>query len=434
MSSEALPNKNSALKFEVQKVSDTTAVVHVIILQSMVKKTFEYLARIQQEHVSTLGFSTGKVPLSYIQQEFRVTLLTFLKEFFLKFCVMNFLLSQLRNHKLIIVGSPVLRNIVLEPESKGIFCFDLMLFAPLTIQEWKLLPFKSPKRKNYRDIDRQVEGFIKKEVEAETEQKIEYGDWVCFSLTLVDHNQRPLLENFSQYFWFCLKDEEVENALQSVLLGKKVGDNFLIDKTIFYDTFTTHLDGVFPLLLKIEHAVSYKVLCFEKFKKHFRLKTQKDVHKKLIEVFSFRNDLSQRHLIVDEAFKLLLSKHRFAPPYSLVTYYEELILRDIKKTLDYSVYKKEKRFSSYVRQLAEKQVREILFIEMLAHAEELDIQNDDVCSYLNLTSRQRTQQLLHFILPATKLNGQEIPCSEEYIKTTCFREKALNYMIYHLTK
>lgn len=434
MSSEALSNKNSPLKFEVQKVTENTAIVHVIIAQSLVKKMFDYLARIQQEHIATPGFSVGKVPLSYIQQEFRATLLTFLKEFFLKFCVMNFLLNQIRQHKLIVVGSPILKNIILEPESKSIFCFDLVLFQPLTIQEWKLLPFKSPKRKNYRDIDRQVDGFIKKELEVSIQNGIEYGDWVCFSLTLVDHNQKVFIENFSQYFWFCLKDEEVENTLQSVLLGKKIGDNFLINNTIFYDTFTTHLDGVFPLLLRIEDVVTYKILCFEKFKKHFRLKTQKEVHKKLIEVFSFRNDLSQRHLIVDEAFKLLLSKHRFAPPYSLVNYYEELILKDIKKTLDYSVYKKEKRFNSYVRQLAEKQVREILFIEMLAHAEELDIQNEDVCTYLNLTSRQRTQQLLHFNLPPTKLNGQEIPCAEEYIKTTCFREKALNYVIYHLTK
>lgn len=434
MSSEVVKNGISLLKFSIDYSRDVSGIAQVTVSKHIIKKLFDYLVCLQRPHVVTPGFSYGQVPLSYIEQEFHSTLLTFLKEFLLKFCVLNFLWNKIRESKLVVIGSPVLRSIHLQHDTDAVFLFDFTVFHNLAMQEWKLLPFKSPKRKNYRDIDRQVELFIKKESEVVAFDQIEHGDWVYFSLTILDSDNKPLIDNFEQYFWFRLQDEEVENILQSRLLNKKIGDAFLLDKTAFYDSLTIHIDGIFPLLLRIEHVIPYRTLCFEKMKKHFRLKTQKDVARKLIEVFSFRNDLSQRHLIVDEAFKLLLNKHRFIPPHTLVLHYEELILNDIKKKLDYSVYKKEKKFSNYVRMLAEKQVKEVLFSEILAHTENLNIVNEDVYNYLNLTTRQRTQQLLHFNLPIAKINGQEIPWSEELIKHTCFREKALNYMIYYLTK
>jgi len=434
MSSEVVKSELSSLRFSVDYTSDTAGIARVIIPKFIVKKLFDYAVRLQKPHIVTLGFSQGEVPLSYIEQEFRTTITAFLKEFLFKFCVSNFLLHEIRKSKLVVIGSPVLRSIELENDADAIFSFDLNLFQNLTMQEWKLLPFKAPKRKNYRDIDRQVELFVKKESEIKQQDFIEYGDWVYFSLTIMDLQNKPLLNNFEQRFWFRLHDEEIENVLQSRLLNKKIGDSFFLDKSAFYDTLTTHVDGVFPLSLQIEHVIPYRTLCFEKMKRHFRLKTQKDITRKLIEVFSFRNDLSQRHLIVDEAFKLLLNKHRFIPPHSLVSQYEQFILSDIKKKLDYSVYKKEKKFGNYVRMLAEKQVKEILFSEILAHTEDLNIINDDVFNYLSLTTRQRTLQLLHFNLPITKINGQEIPMPEESIKNICFREKALNYMIYYLTK
>jgi FKBP-type peptidyl-prolyl cis-trans isomerase (trigger factor) len=425
---------DSRLRFDIKYCSDTSCVVDIVVPKYVVRTLFDCIVQLQQPYVTAPGFLLGSVPLSYIAQEFRSTLLLFLKEFLLKFCVTNFLYGRIRDAKLILVGTPLLRDIRLHPDEDGIFSFDVTLFQPLAIQEWKLLPFKVPRRKNYRDIDRQVENFIKKETDFQANEFVEQGDWVYFSLTIVDQKGNPLLLDFSQYFWFRLHDEEVENVLQSQLFSKKVGDSFLLEKSVFYNAFTMHIDGVFPLYLRIEEIVHYKMLCFDRLKRHFRLKTQKDVFKKLIEVFSFRNDLSQRHAMVEEAFKLLLSKHRFVPPHPLVVQYEEEILAEIKKKLDYSVYKKEKKFGDYVRMLAEKQVREQLFSEMIGYTEDVTVFHDDVCNYLNLTNRQRTQQLLHFGLPQTKMNGQEIPVAEEYIKNNCFREKALNYIIYYLTK
>src|SRR3546814_9750738 len=56
----------------------------------------------------------------------------------------------------------------------------------IPLQEWKYFAFKAPKRKKYKDLDRQVDSFIKEERDQqknfETELTIHQNDWVLFSL------------------------------------------------------------------------------------------------------------------------------------------------------------------------------------------------------------------------------------------------------------
>ena len=43
------------------------------------------------------------------------------------------------------------------------FTFEISVFPAMPLSEWKYLPFKAPKRKNYKDLDRQVESFLHEE-------------------------------------------------------------------------------------------------------------------------------------------------------------------------------------------------------------------------------------------------------------------------------
>jgi FKBP-type peptidyl-prolyl cis-trans isomerase (trigger factor) len=423
------------LTFSLIQQKDTVCTVQVVVPQPLVAALFHEIAQAQQAFVVAPGFARGNIPLLYVKTEFRSAIIEYLKEFLLKYSVFNFLFEQLRVQKIIVVGDPVLDTIILEPERNAIFTFEVPIFSGIHVQEWKLLPFKMPKRKNYRDIDRQVESFINTEQAISLTEEIEWGDWVHLKIELVNANGESFLSSYSQNFWFCMRDEEVENKLHSALIGRFVGDRFLFREPVgLYDLCATHLDGSLPLMITILHRVSYRFFCFERFKKHFRIKSQKDIHKKLIEVFSFRNDLSQRSCIVDEAFRLLLSKHRFSPPIKLVQTLESIILHDIKKKLDYSVYKREKNFDQYVRQLAEKQAREVLLADAFSYHEGLEVSDEDVCNYLGLTGRPRTGQLLHFQLPSSKRGGMEIPMSSEHVKQVCLREKTINFIIYNLTR
>ena len=176
------------------------------------------------------------------------------------------------------------------------------------------------------------------------------------------------------------------------------------------------------------------ISAFENFKRQFRLKTKKESLRTLIEVFSFRNDISQRQAMVEEAFKLMFSKYEIIIPSHLILRQQKKVLEAIKKNPDYQVYKNEKKFEENIKNLSEKQIKEIILIDQLATKEKVKITQDDIASYLNLTKRPRMKEFIYFKLPETKFEGQETPVSSEIVTLQCRREKTLNYMIYNFTR
>src|SRR5207248_735599 len=135
------------------------------------------------------------------------------------------------------------------------------------------------------------------------------------------------------------------------------------------------------------------------------------------------NDLSQRRSMVEEALKLLLSKHHVEAPNYLILRQQKLVLESVQNNPDYQVYKTQTNFKDSIQQLAAKQVKEILLIDQLSFKENLAISPQDVRSYLNLLKRPRTKEFIYFNLPPTKAQGREIPLPTEIIKKCCLREK-----------
>jgi len=53
-------------------------------------------------------------------------------------------------------------------------------------------------RKNYKDLDRQVESFLQEEMSAKekyTDTSIHIGDWINYSLTLLNNDNNPVFDN-----------------------------------------------------------------------------------------------------------------------------------------------------------------------------------------------------------------------------------------------
>ena len=155
---------------------------------------------------------------------------------------------------------------------------------------------------------------------------------------------------------------------------------------------------------------------------------------RLVEVFSFRNDLSQRQLMIEESLKLLLTRHHFDVPKYLVLRQEKQVLDAVRDNPDYQVYRTQPDFRDYVWQLAEKQIKETILLDQLSHKENVHVKHDDIKQYLNLTNRARMKDFIYFEHPETKIAGREMPISSELLKQSCLREKTLNYIIHHLTK
>ena len=417
------------LSFELECTRPDFCYGTVIVPAAMVDELYHKAAQSQQKSAQTYGFHHGEVPLDYIKQNFTENITEHEKELLFKYCVINYLYEQIRLNKLVVAGDPRLTTMTVQPQQNAHFVFEISLFPDLSIYEWKYFPFKAPKRKNYKDLDRQVDSFIEKEkknlrnVEAEL---LEVGDWVGFNLAFVKEENTLLLNGFTQNFWFKIGPDETESPLRQVFIGRKEGERFHSDHLALQAYFSDQLDTHYLFDIEITGVLSHRYFCFDHFKKTFRIKTNKDMHKKLIEVFSFRQDISQRHAMVEGSLSALLSKHKFSIPNHLILRQQRGLLERIQHNPDYHVYRAEKDFETQVRNLAEKQVIETIFIDKLAYTENLAVTDEDIKGYLNLTNRPRMKEFIYFDIPSFKIQGQQAPIPSEELKPW-FSWRAWNY-------
>lgn len=426
-----------ALDCKLEYQSPTLATATIIIPASFVDTLYREASLAQRDAAQPHGFAQETVPLEYITSNYQANLLEHLKEFILKYFVIGYLYHEIRHKKLTLADDPQLKDIELEPHQDAQYEFELILFPEINIINWKYLPFKAPVRKRYKDLDRQVDIFLEEEQTLAGQQKdqsIATRDWVLFGLSLANKDNNILLDNYNEQFWLKIGDEEVDNTLREIFAGKKNGDTFFTHNNALQEYFSDQLDTNYNFFVQILDIQPHIYFCFDQFKRHFRLKTNKETHKKLIEVFSHRNDLSQRRAMAEESLSLMLSKHPFSIPENLIEQQQKILLEAMYKNPDYNVYRSQKDFKENVRTLAEKQVREAVFINQLAYRENLNISNQDVKHYLNFTKRPRMKEFIYFSPPPTRIGGQEMPIVAQELKQSCLREKALNHIIFHLTK
>lgn len=415
-----------------------TATIHVP--WTIIETIFDQAALTQQNSIQAYGFVRGEVPLDYIKKNFKEHLLEHVKEFALKHLVIPFLYEQIRMQKILVAGDPKLALINLNAQQDGEFSFELTKAPVLIIENWKYLPFKSPKRKNYKDLDRQVEGFLAYEKEQcakhVPDDGVQLGDWVNFDLALATEtqNDRHTPHNHTQNFWFKLGNQDVEGTLRETFIGKKSGDTIISDNQSLQEYFSTDLETNYIFNIKVTDTIPYTFFCIDSFKAHFRLKANKEINQKLIEVFSYRNDIPLRRAIVEETLKLLMAKNKFTVPDDIVRRQEQIILETVQENPDYNVYRVQKDFQQRIRQLAERQSSEMILLDQFAFHENLNATNQEVKYYLNFFNRPRMKEFIYCQLPTCKIQGQEVPIPTELIKHFCLREKTINHLIYHLTK
>lgn len=390
----------------------------------------------QKAEAQTYGFSKGTTPLHYIENNFKPNILEHLKELFFTHCAMNFLYNSLNTHKIVVIGDPRLIDIHLEPHQPTSFMFSLNCITIDQSDRWKKLSLKAPERKNYKDLDRQVESFIKEETEKSVNAStaVSIGDWLCFEIMIVDKNYKPLLNGYKDQLWVKISDEEADRELHALFLGKKIGDTFFSSSSFLQEYVSNELNMNYTFNITIKDYIPHAYFSFEYFKRHFQLKNSKDMHQKLIEVFSYRNDLSQRRETIEATFKLLLKNYFIMLPQPLLERQRKAVLASVHTNPDYHVYKAQNDFKEKIRLLAEKQLKEAIIIDSIAHGEHIQVTHEDIAHYLNLIKRPRTKEFIYFDIPSTKFKGQEIPLSTEMLKRYCLREKTLNHIIHQLTK
>jgi len=256
----------------------------------------------------------------------------------------------------------------------------------------------------------------------------------AFHLPPYKKNSHPLFNSHANILWIKVGDEEADLEAQTLFLGKKTGDTFTTQATFLQDYVHNTFDSLYTFTISIITHASNNHFSLESFKKHFNLKSAKDIHLKFIEIFSYRRDISQRRETVEAALKLLVTSHPFSIPDSLIQIHKKRVFEIIHLNPDYYVYKAQPDFQDKINLLAEKQLKEMAIIDSLAYNENIMIDNDDILNYVNLLKRPRTREFIYFDLPSTKIQGRETPISHDTIRQHCLREKTINYVIQCLTK
>lgn len=231
-----------------------------------------------------------------------------------------------------------------------------------------------------------------------------------------------------------ISDEETDEEAQQLFLGKMVGDVFITQATFLQDHINNTFTSPYFFRVSIITHAPHQKFCFDTFKRHFKIKTARELHLKLIEVFSYRHDISQRRETVEATLKTLIRHHHVQVPSYLVNQQRELLLKMVHLNPDYYVYKAQADFKEKISMLAEKQLKELIVIDALAYKENIQVTQDDILSYINLMKRPRTKEFIYFSLASTKNYGKEVPISQELMRQQCLREKTLNYIIHRLTR
>ena len=222
-------------------------------------------------------------------------------------------------------------------------------------------------------------------------------------------------------------------ALIDFLEGKKLNDRVITSSLSLDPIFDDTTVGMHSFLVTVEAITKGECFSVELFKTTFRLSNKAAIHEKLIEVFSYRNDVSQRRAIIEEMFHLLFSKHRFEIPKHLVLRRQEEILKSLRDSPDYQAYKSHQNFMMQVSQLAEKQLKEEILIDQIAANERIKIETKDIQQYLNLLSNKRLKEFLYFRSFFDIAEQYSRPIHQSVLKQIFRREKTLNHILHHLT-
>lgn len=430
--------KQKSIQFEVDCTTPGICKCHVIIPQAFIQNFFKHAAQVKQQDSDSQGFKKGGVPLDYINVHYKKNILRHMEEIFLKHFVIDALLEYIHANKILIVGQLELVSIKMDTDQDAIYTFEGILPKEIYIQRWKNLPFKATQRKKYRDIDNQVKTFLEEEESRQShfehQNSIQINDWVCFDTWLVDFNNKPLFHNKKSQLWLKIGDEEPDMIFQEIFLQKKVHDTLITKNHSLRHYFCNNFDVPYTYAVEIKDRIPYHYFSIEHLKHHFKLKTKKDLHNKLIEVFSYSSDVSQSRSIADMALNTIVKRNNILVPPSSIQAQKDVIIAELQQKPDYALYKMKNDFDDHITSLAKKQLYEIVAADYIAYTENLTINHVDIKAYLNLMQRTRTKEFLYFNPPQTQINGQEFPITLESIKKACLREKALNHIIHHLTR
>lgn len=423
------------IHFEFQQSTPFEAYAHIKVAPSLVDYIYSTTVERCASEIHLAGFKPGSAPIGYVERHYHSAIIAYLRDFINSFCVDVFLREQLRERQLVIAGVPRCKSSFVELHQPASFEFDITVIPIPINSQWKHAHFRAPTRKNYRDLDNQVIAFLAEEHGIATSLAgvtgVAANDWIGFFAT-PHGNHVPLCD--PTLLWMHVGSEDPDLEARNLFVNQIPSVEFFSEASLLQGFFRSFHDRQYNFSLCIKHHAQARHFNIDRFKQYFKLKSDKELHRKFVEVFSFRHDISLRRETAEAALRVALRYHPFHVPFQFVQQEAEILLEHICTNPDYYVYKSSPDFREKVQLLAQKRVKEAALMDALAYAENITVQEQDILDYLNLLKRPRTREFVYFMLPVTRVNEREMPLAHDTIAQVCLREKTLNHVIQLLVR
>lgn len=428
-------------KVDLKSIPAEEIKISVSVAQDIVKNLYEHALRSTKLHTKTNGFDAGSTSLHYLKKNYNTSIIEHITEVLLIYYVYERALMKLSCAKASLVTEPRISQIFISPDSQN-NTFDFIA-DPLSFEQkinWKSSKLKFPVRKKYKDLDKQAELIITTEKNLKTAYAHNFivakGDWVKFSLKIVDdkNHAHELIKDHEQFLWIKVSGEEVDQESCNLFFGKKKDEEFITSSSFLNKYIAPSSVILYDFKIKIIEIVPCSYFCFESFQNYLNLKSSKEIPNKIIEILSFRNDVSLKREVSQIILENLSRNHTINLSKNIIDEQKKIILDRVINNPDYLVYQAQRDFVKKIAQLAEKQLFESMIIDYIAQQETINPTAEDIKSYVNIMQRPRFRDFIYFDLPESKYCEREQPVLDVNLFIAVRREKMLNYMINYLLK
>lgn len=410
------------LKININKLDEATRELEIVVPKSLYEEELNAEFKTAQQHISIKGFRKGRVPISLIKQLYGKEI----EEDFIGEYATKLFKDATEKENIKFVGKPFLKNYQ-KKEDEVVFLFNYDVIPEFELKEYKGLKIYEP---IHRVTDKEIEHEInhRRLYTAKVEDADEINDeYTIVAIDIIPLNQEtlePLPDGKIQSTTILLTSETVPSDLKSLLIGKKVGEEFLYNP---HNSDTSAPDEM--VKIKVKHISR---LILDEFNDEFvkqysrgRLSTTEEFKEEIGYFLQEKWDMRTNDEMVKQVIKQLVDAHDFDLPqtvlYETAIKLSEDFLKKYGENYPQLRGKKPQDILDDFIPIAESQVKWAIIKKKIIEKENLQIEDYDIESIVEEHKRQNPE--------ANEEDLKQYIKNSPHIVDTLMEKKVLDFLI-----
>lgn len=403
-------------------MDEATRELEIVVPKSLYEEELNAEFKTAQQHISIKGFRKGRVPISLIKQLYGKEI----EEDFIGEYATKLFKDATEKENIKFVGKPFLKNYQ-KKEDEVVFLFNYDVIPEFELKEYKGLKIYEP---IHRVTDKEIEHEInhRRLYTAKVEDADEINDeYTIVAIDIIPLNQEtlePLPDGKIQSTTILLTSETVPSDLKSLLIGKKVGEEFLYNP---HNSDTSAPDEM--VKIKVKHISR---LILDEFNDEFvkqysrgRLSTTEEFKEEIGYFLQEKWDMRTNDEMVKQVIKQLVDAHDFDLPqtvlYETAIKLSEDFLKKYGENYPQLRGKKPQDILDDFIPIAESQVKWAIIKKKIIEKENLQIEDYDIESIVEEHKRQNPE--------ANEEDLKQYIKNSPHIVDTLMEKKVLDFLI-----